>query len=75
MTNPQLLGLTDRQLELVHRAARALPIERRDAFLLALAKRLAPSPSDYAVAAAVIRELDIVPVFFSSAPSKEQTND
>lgn len=68
------LGLTDHQLALVRRAAKAIPVVRRDDFLVAVARRLAPEPSDAAVEAAVNRQLDLVPVF-SSTPSKEQTND
>jgi uncharacterized protein (DUF1778 family) len=57
----QPLGLSDFQIELVKRAAKAVPIEKRDEFLLSAPRHLAPEPSDFAVSVAVNRALDILP--------------
>jgi hypothetical protein len=59
----RLLSLTDRQLQLVKDAARAVPVNARDGFLQDVARRLADEPSDAAVAQAVNVTLDRVPVF------------
>ena len=61
MTAPQPLGLTDHQIELIKRAAAAVPIEKRNDFLISLAKRLAPLPTDYAVMHAVNHQLNLTP--------------
>lgn len=58
---PQPLALTEKQLACVRRAARTLPVERRDAFLISVARLLAPEPSDGAVDHAINRVLDLTP--------------
>jgi hypothetical protein len=52
------LSLTDRQLGLVQAAAKAVPVQRRDAFLQSVAKQLAAEPTDQAVMAAVNAQMD-----------------
>jgi hypothetical protein len=52
------LALTDWQLAFVRRGAATLPVHRRDAFLRAIAERLAGEPSDSAVIEAVNLGLD-----------------
>ena len=47
------LSLSDRQLEFLQNAARAVPVRQREEFLQKVAKHLLPEPSDNAVAAAI----------------------
>ena len=54
----KVLGLTDRQLQLIKRGAAGLPVTARDEFLRQVSARLAAEPSDAAVAAAVNLVLD-----------------
>jgi hypothetical protein len=64
-----VLRLTDRQLALVERAARGLPIEARDGFLKTVAAHLNGDPSDAAVNSAINIALDRLPLFVcDSAP-------
>ena len=58
---PQPLALTEHQLACVRRAAKTVPVERRDEFLRSVAKRLATEPSDGAVSQAINRTLDLTP--------------
>jgi hypothetical protein len=51
------LALTDRQLQLVKHAARAMPVNTRDQFLQDVASRLADEPTDIAVSAAISAQL------------------
>jgi hypothetical protein len=70
---PRPLALSDRQLELVTRAARALPLMRRDQFLQDVAARLTGEPSDAAVMQAINVTFDLTPVFLNDAlPKKEK---
>jgi hypothetical protein len=57
------LSLSDRQLELLKNAARAVPPRQREEFLQKVANHLGPEPSDHAVQAAVNRQLDLLPTF------------
>lgn len=57
----QPLGLSDFQIEFVKRAAKAVPVDKRDQFLLSVARHLAPLPSDSAVSEAVNRALNVMP--------------
>lgn len=66
------LSLSDRQMQLVRNAARAVPVSQRDQFLQNVAARLVDAPSDAAVAAAVNAQLDRVPVFLTDAQPKEK---
>jgi hypothetical protein len=52
------IALSDKQLALIRHAARAVPVNRRDAFLQALARQLTSEPSDAAVQAALNAQLD-----------------
>ena len=66
------LALTDQQLRLVERAARSLPVARRDQFLQAVAAQLVGTPADPAVEQAVNVALDRVqPVFLCDSKPKE----
>jgi len=69
MTRP--LALTDRQMAWLRNAAKAVPADRRDAFLQGVGNHLAGEPSDQAVQAAINAALDGIPVF--STPMKEKT--
>ena len=69
----RLLSLTDRQLQLVKNAARAVPVNARDGFLQDVAARQADEPSDAAVMQAINVVFDRVPVFLNDAQPKETT--
>jgi hypothetical protein len=66
------LALTDRQLQLVKNAVRAVPVNARDGFLQDVARRLAAEPSDAAVMQAINVVFDRVPVFLNDAQPKEK---
>ena len=69
------LALTDQQLRLVQRAARSLPVARRDSFLQAVAAQLAGTPADPAVEQAVNVALDQEqPVFLCDSKPEENTD-
>jgi hypothetical protein len=55
------LAFSDHQMDMLHRAAAALPVNHRGEFLSRVAKRLAPEPSDYAVARVINVVLDATP--------------
>lgn len=55
---PRPLSLSDRQLWLVTKAAKAVPVSHRDHFLQQVAAHLASEPSDDAVQAALNAQLD-----------------
>jgi hypothetical protein len=57
---PKPLALTDRQLKLIETAARAVPVQQRDAFLRKVAAHLTSEPSDHAVQSAVNSQLDLI---------------
>lgn len=61
----RLLALTDRQLQLVKRAAASLPVNARDGFLQDVARRLADEPSDAAVMQAINSVFDRIPIFLA----------
>lgn len=61
----RLLSLTDRQLQLVKNAARAMPVNARDGFLQDVARRLAHEPSDAAVMQAINSVFDRIPIFLA----------
>jgi hypothetical protein len=66
------LSLSDRQLEFLQNAARAVPVRQREEFLQKVAKHLLPEPSDNAVAAAINAQLDRLPVYLTdSIPNSE----
>ncbi len=54
-------AFSDHQMAILRRAAKALPPDRRDDFLSRVAKRLAPQPSDAAVALVINKVLDLTP--------------
>jgi hypothetical protein len=47
---------------MVRRAAKTLPVDRRDEFLRSVAQMLAPEPSDGALSHAINRTLDLTPI-------------
>lgn len=61
------LSLSDRQLELIKQAARALPVNARDRFLQDVAAHLAGEPFDAAIVQAINVALDRTPVFLNDA--------
>ena len=68
------LALTDKQLNLLRTAARAVPVEKREAFLTDVSQHLrGPEVSDHAVAAAINAMMNRIPqghYFTDSRPTK-----
>ena len=60
------LALSDAGLKLIERAARSLPVDRRDEFLRDVADRLGEAPTMLAIEAAI-------GAFFERMPVKEVT--
>jgi two-component system, cell cycle response regulator DivK len=58
VTAPRALGLSDKQLALLQRAAASLPVGERDHFLQSVAAHLTGAPTDDAVTAAINAALD-----------------
>jgi hypothetical protein len=56
--NNQPIAFSDRQMQLIQRAAASLPVTARKEFLQQVSARLTPKPSDAAVAIAVNLVLD-----------------
>jgi hypothetical protein len=72
MTRPPL-ALSDAGLKLIERAARSLPLERRDEFLRDVAARLGEAPTTAAIEAAIGAFFERTPVFLcDSAPAKKE---
>jgi len=71
------LALSDRQLQLVTSAAKAVPVRQRSDFLQAIANHLASEPTDAAVLAVVNSQLDLLPRFLcdSATTKKDQVNE
>jgi hypothetical protein len=70
------LALTDNQLRLVERAARSLPLERRDEFLRDVAARLGEAPTTAAIEAAIGAFFERTPVFLcDSAPAANKETE
>ena len=61
------LALSDSQMSLIKRAARALPVNTRAQFLQDVASRLADTPADAAVMQAINIVFDRIPVFLNDA--------
>jgi len=66
------LALSDYQMSIVRHAAAALPVAARDGFLQEGAARLADTPSDNAVQAAINASLDRTPVFLNDSASTKK---
>jgi len=62
VTGPRALALSDKQLALLQRAARSLPVGERDHFLQSVAAHLTGAPTDDAVIAAINAALDAAAV-------------
>jgi hypothetical protein len=76
MIEPRPLRLSDRQMQLVRRAAAAMPQGSRHGFLQAIGKMLAGEPSDAALVAAINSAMDRTSLFVcdSAAEGKRQCN-
>jgi hypothetical protein len=76
MIEPSPLRLSDRQMQLVRRAAAAMPQGSRHGFLQTIARMLADEPSDAAVVAAINSAMDRISLFVcdSAAEGKRQCN-